>query len=175
MLNRFPEKNRGFTLVETALALLVIGLAFLSILGLGRSGMQSPGATVAYILDWTLGAVVATTIDSKYMEADISRDGNYLAFITTSNVVGYIIMGEVTENIIGSGSYMSWTNDNKIGYLDYAGGYTLYDVNTQTSKNYSVASGTFLQCAVVNWDGTKIAFRTFGGGNTGISVGVLNN
>lgn len=36
----FPDHNRGFTLVETALALLVIGLAFLGILGLGRSGLQ---------------------------------------------------------------------------------------------------------------------------------------
>lgn len=37
----FPDNNRGFTLVETALALLVIGLAFLGILGLGRSGLQA--------------------------------------------------------------------------------------------------------------------------------------
>ena len=34
-----PKKSGGFTLIETALALLVIGLAFLSIMGLGRSGL----------------------------------------------------------------------------------------------------------------------------------------
>jgi len=41
MQHQPPDKSSGFTLVETALALLVIGLAFLSILGLGRSGMQA--------------------------------------------------------------------------------------------------------------------------------------
>lgn len=140
-------------------------------------GWQSSGSTRAYLLDWSNGAVTSNRIDNnqKYMEIDISKDGNYFAFVTTANVVGYLNAGEVTENIIGSGSNISWTNDNKIGYVDYDGGYTLYDLNTKTSTNYSVNSGTVLQCAVVNWDGTKIAFRTFGESDTGISVGVLNN
>ena len=33
--------NHGFTLMETALALLVIGLAFLTLMGLGRSGLNA--------------------------------------------------------------------------------------------------------------------------------------
>jgi len=40
-MQQTPDKSGGFTLVETALALLVIGLAFLSLLGLGRSGLQA--------------------------------------------------------------------------------------------------------------------------------------
>ena len=35
------QTKNGFTLIETALALLVIGLAFLTLMGLGRSGLDT--------------------------------------------------------------------------------------------------------------------------------------
>jgi len=38
--NIFLKTGAGFTLVETALALLIIGMALLGLLGLGKSGLQ---------------------------------------------------------------------------------------------------------------------------------------
>ncbi|MDD4527739.1 MAG: hypothetical protein PHF25_06885 [Candidatus Margulisbacteria bacterium] len=142
-------------------------------------GWQAPGSTSAYLMAWTStpgnDPISSTLLDAKYMEADISKDGNYISFVTTANLVGYRDIGGETENIIGQGSNISWTDDNKIGFVDFIGGYSLYDTNNQTLKNYSIEAGYFLQCAVINGAGTKIAFRTFGGPNTGIAVGILNN
>jgi hypothetical protein len=62
-----------------------------------------------------------------------------------------------------------------VGYLSGTSGnsYAVYDTATHVTTVYEADAS--LQVPAISWDGTRVAFRTFGGASTGIAIGVLSN
>ena len=123
-----------------------------------------------WLLDWSGGATPTATQFTGVTELVISREGTHVAYVKTSGDVAYRAIAGGAETVIGPGSTISWASSGRLGFA-VTGGYKVYATATGTSTTYP--SSLHLQNAVLSWDASKIAFRTFGGANTGISVGVL--
>ncbi|NTV46721.1 MAG: hypothetical protein HGB11_09460 [Chlorobiales bacterium] len=141
----------------------------MSLSGDGVKAIVSWGST-AYTLDWS-GANVSSALVANASDAAISKDGSKIAYVNSANIVIRAFSGGATT-VVGGGSSPSWTQDGRLGYVGN-GGYVVYTPGAGTSKTYP--SSLYLQNATISWDGTKIAYRTFGGPNTGISVGLLKD
>lgn len=124
-----------------------------------------------YTLDWSGAGVSAVQVTSA-SDAAISKDGSKIAYVNGSGEVVIRAFSGGAVTVVGTGASPSWTLDGRLGYAGN-GGYVIYTPGTGASKTYP--SSLYLQNAAISWDGTKIAYRTFNGGNTGISVGILKD
>lgn len=123
-----------------------------------------------YLLDWSSGTLNATALN--YLNAFISPEGDYIAFIASPNLVGYRPVGSGTETILGAGSDVSWAANGVIGYVSNAG-YIRHDINQSATVAYQIPDGLLLQNVVINGTGDKIAYRWFDMLDSGVAVGEL--
>jgi hypothetical protein len=125
-----------------------------------------------YLLDWTSDSAVATKIDSTGYGV-LSRDGMTIVLQKQDFTISYRPAGVGQETAVGTGQYPSMSGNGLIGWVAGTGymDYMVYDTATHTTKTYPC--GVSPQCATLSSDGKRIAFRTFSGSNSGISVGEL--
>jgi Tol biopolymer transport system component len=152
----------------------------LSLSGTGDRGVALWGASL-FGLNWGSGTIVASRLSDgiagPVFDPVISHNGDRIAFADSSRHVVWIPFAGGTPTVVGEGRYPSWSgNGHLLGYVNgNATAYVVHDVVAGTSKSYAIGATQVLQYPCLSWDGTKIAFRTFGGANTGISVGLLSD
>jgi hypothetical protein len=143
----------------------------MSISGDGNKIVQH-WSNAATLMDWSAGGAspVLTQI-TGVSQCVISREGTHIAYVKADGTVACSAIGSSTEINLEPGSDVSWASGGKLGYV-VNGGYVVYVLSTDTMQFYK--SSAYLENAAISWDGTKIAFRTFSGSYTGISVGYLD-
>ncbi len=132
----------------------------------------------AYTLNWAGATLAVTKLTAGIADGMVSRDGNEIVYQKGTGPAGQIVWKPFsggTETAVGTGMYPTWGGDSKtIGYLNSDGtGYVVYSTQTGASKTYALPQGTAIQHPALSWGGKKIAFRAFGGANTGIKIGTL--
>jgi hypothetical protein len=143
----------------------------LSISGDGNRAIIS-WTTKTYTLDWRSGPLVTALVPDA-ADAAISRDGARIAYRKADGNIVWRAFGAGAETVVGPGQFASWSLAGKLGYLN-ANRYIIYDPAAGTSVSYEVPSNVVgLFHAALSWDGKRVAFRTFGGLNNGISVAEL--
>jgi len=151
----------------------------LSVSGDGSRAVVLWGSSTLYTLDWSGGPVAAVrlsdAIGGTIWDPVLSRDGERIVFVNGDHEIAWLPFAGGTPQVVGSGLYPSWSGDGELlGYVnDDFESYVVHDMSGGTDTHYSLSGASSLQYAALSWDGTKFAFRTFGGPNNGISVGTL--
>ncbi len=144
----------------------------LSISGNGNRAIIS-WTTKTYTLDWSGGPVPVTALVPDAADAAISRDGARIAYRKADGNIVWRAFGGGAETVVGPGQFASWSEAGKLGYMS-GNQYIIHDPAAATSVSYAVPSSVIgLFHAALSWDGKRVAFRTFGGPNNGISVAEL--
>jgi hypothetical protein len=129
--------------------------------------------TDCWVLAWSGGATPSNVIQyAGCTEGAISRDGTMVAYVKGGNVC-YRLVGDIDnpETVVGAGHTPSWATNGRLGYVA-ASTYNVHDTTTHTTATYD-AEGITLQEAGISWDAAKVAYRTFGGADTGVSIATL--
>lgn len=144
--------------------------------GLSISGDGTKAAILwsldsVYLLTWS---VTPSSVEKLGIAVDavISRDGNTVAILAGDGIITVRPWIGGASTTVGAGSFISFGDRGKLGYVG-EGGYVVYDIETGAKKIYTVPAGAYLQNAALSWDASKVAFRTFGTSDMGISIGIL--
>lgn len=121
-----------------------------------------------WLLDWTAGPVAATEVVGGG-GAVLSPEGTRLARVKDGNVV-VRVLATGTETVVGPGADPSWATGGRLGYTSGAT-YMVVALDSGVIRTYAV-SGLF-QVPVLSPDASRVVYRSFGGANTGLSVGQL--
>ena len=131
MKNGTVSDQAGFTLMETALALLVIGLAFLTLMGLGRSGLES----VRDSNNDTRSAVMAEAV------FETLRNYNRLFHEQSMNGTNYMTWAQIWQKALTEENYFPFPpvagmSDSDTLYLKFNTLAQAYDPENITLKNW---------------------------------------